>query len=256
MAPTKMTVTASKQGFTLVELIVVITILAILGTIGFISLQGYSAQSRDSKRTSDLRSLSTAVSTKSTEGISLINIITADGNRDINTPSFGGTGATLGTNYQAGTPNTTVLAINADAFKDPSALVPYSIGSTTKSAGAFQLAAKMEWGGTNTTLLSGNFNSRTRTLHTLSATAATAATTVSLPTTAAWFYRVGDTLTGTGLTVNTTVSKISGDTLTLTLSAPTTASVTAVELATTESTSLLWTSTWAALVNNGTLLPY
>jgi prepilin-type N-terminal cleavage/methylation domain-containing protein len=43
-----------KQGFTLVELIVVITILAVLGTIAFVSFQGYAVQARDSTRISDL----------------------------------------------------------------------------------------------------------------------------------------------------------------------------------------------------------
>jgi prepilin-type N-terminal cleavage/methylation domain-containing protein len=70
-------INSSQQGFTLVELIVVITILAILGTIGFISLQGYSADSRDAKRTSDLRSLLSAVNNKVTSGISLTNTVDA-----------------------------------------------------------------------------------------------------------------------------------------------------------------------------------
>jgi len=50
-----------KQGFTLVELIVVITILAILWTIAFISLQWYSKDSRDSVRISDVSKLKTSL---------------------------------------------------------------------------------------------------------------------------------------------------------------------------------------------------
>lgn len=44
-----------KQGFTLVELIVVITILAILATIWFISLQWYSIDTRNSSRLTDVK---------------------------------------------------------------------------------------------------------------------------------------------------------------------------------------------------------
>ncbi len=50
-----------KQGFTLVELVVVVTILAILGTIAFITLEWYSADARDSTRLSDISSLKTSL---------------------------------------------------------------------------------------------------------------------------------------------------------------------------------------------------
>ena len=50
-----------KQGFTLVELIVVITILAILWTIAFVSLQWYSKSARDSARVSDMSRIKTSL---------------------------------------------------------------------------------------------------------------------------------------------------------------------------------------------------
>jgi len=53
--------TRQKQGFTLVELIVVITILAILWTIAFISLEWYSKTARDSVRISDMSRIKTSV---------------------------------------------------------------------------------------------------------------------------------------------------------------------------------------------------
>ena len=65
-----------QKGFTLVELIVVITILAILGTIAFISLQGYSQDARNSKITSDVRNLTSAIETGTTDGtVQLSNIV-------------------------------------------------------------------------------------------------------------------------------------------------------------------------------------
>lgn len=50
-----------RQGFTLVELIVVITILAILWTIGFISLSGYALTSRDTVRVSDINNITKVI---------------------------------------------------------------------------------------------------------------------------------------------------------------------------------------------------
>ncbi|NDK19613.1 prepilin-type N-terminal cleavage/methylation domain-containing protein [Candidatus Gracilibacteria bacterium] len=51
----------SKQGFTLVELIVTITILSILGTISFLNFNSYVSSSRDSKRIIDLESISASL---------------------------------------------------------------------------------------------------------------------------------------------------------------------------------------------------
>lgn len=127
-----MKATASTQGFTLVELIVVITILAILGTIGFISLQGYSAQSRNSKRTSDIASLVKQVSIKSTEGLALSSFITSATSQQLSSPSVGGAATTLNTSYFAGTPNFVTLGLSPDGFKDPSG-PSYTVGSTTSA---------------------------------------------------------------------------------------------------------------------------
>jgi prepilin-type N-terminal cleavage/methylation domain-containing protein len=52
-----------KQGFTLVELIIVITIIAVLASLAFMSLSGETAQARDSKRVSDLQTFENSIAT-------------------------------------------------------------------------------------------------------------------------------------------------------------------------------------------------
>lgn len=50
-----------KNGFTLIELIVVITIIAVMTVVGVVSYSGTSKKSRDSKRMADLYKLGTAL---------------------------------------------------------------------------------------------------------------------------------------------------------------------------------------------------
>jgi prepilin-type N-terminal cleavage/methylation domain-containing protein len=160
----KIKATSSNKGFTLVELIVVITILAILGTIGFISIQGYSAQSRDSKRTSDLRSLASALTLKSTDGILYTSFVTP-----VNSSTLSGAvGTNLNisglpmsptqTDYAAGTPNFTTLGVSTTSFKDGS--TDYRIASTTRNGGVFQIAATLESSGTRQALTTGSYSPR------------------------------------------------------------------------------------------------
>jgi prepilin-type N-terminal cleavage/methylation domain-containing protein len=51
----------SKNGFTLVELLVAISIIAIMSAIGFMTYTTVSKQGRDSKRQSDLRTIQSAL---------------------------------------------------------------------------------------------------------------------------------------------------------------------------------------------------
>lgn len=168
----KIKATSSNKGFTLVELIVVITILAILGTIGFISIQGYSAQSRDSKRTSDLRSLASALTLKSTDGIVLTSFVTP-----VTASTLSGAAATnlnvsglplspTQSDYAAGTPNFTTLAVSPTSFKDGSN--DYRIATTTRGGGAFQIAATLESSGTRQALTTESYAARTGNMFTAS----------------------------------------------------------------------------------------
>lgn len=131
-----------QKGFTLVELIVVITILAILATIAFISLQGYSQDARDSKVLSDIRSITSAVEVKVTEGDS-IHSFNAGGtstSHDIagvatstytGTGTFAGTLALTGATINSGNISFTALGQNAADFGTDT----YKIGTMTHSVG-------------------------------------------------------------------------------------------------------------------------
>lgn len=145
-------------GFTLIELIVVITILAILGTIAFISLQGYSADARNSKRLSDINSISSAMWIKQTEGVSLMNLVTADPERTVTGNLAGVTIDT--TSYTAGQPNYTLLGIKESEFSDPSKKKAYLVGVTTTGGGRSQFVSLKEEDGDFKIQISGNFVGR------------------------------------------------------------------------------------------------
>ena len=151
----------TKQGFTLVELIVVITILAILGTIAFISIQGYSADARNTKRTSDLGSLNSALVTATTKGTPLLAFVASGSNSQLTSASIAGTGVTVGTDYSAGTPNYSAIGIKAENFKDPNGQ-HYRMGATTKIDGKYEFAASMESdSGGKTAKVQGTYSPRT-----------------------------------------------------------------------------------------------
>lgn len=159
-----------QKGFTLVELIVVITILAILATIAFISLQGYSQDAKNSKVGSDLRTLSSAIETRLTEGMTLTSVVSGgtialntadDGSTTFGTVSKGtSTGVTLDDtansgNYSVGAINFVSLKQNGTDFLDPEEngyLVAYAAdgdiayyqvaGQTRTAAGGYEAVIK------------------------------------------------------------------------------------------------------------------
>lgn len=246
----------TKNAFTLVELIVVITILAILGTIAFISLQGYSADARNSKRTSDVGNIQWAMSLKQVEGVPLLSFIVGTGSK-LTSVALAWSGTYTGTAYAAGTPAYTVLNVIAKDFKDPKSDKEYRIGATTLKNGVFQVAATLEKDGTDTALVNGTFDSRTN--GGFSGTADAASTTFALADTNANRFKVGDTVNLTGGTATgATVTKVSRDGVTLTLSVSAGTNNT-VALAASESAGLIADKTVAASAvtnNSTTLLPY
>jgi prepilin-type N-terminal cleavage/methylation domain-containing protein len=221
MVSLKMKATASNKGFTLVELIVVITILAILGTIGFLSLQGYSANARDSKRTSDLRSLSTSVTTQATSGVAYTAFANGTASGGLTNIALAGLAAgTVGSAYVGGIPNYTTLGVDAGKFKDPQGQ-DYKVGTSTLAGGIFQFAATLEAGGTPTSAVNGNYNART-TAPSTSATGTLASTvvgtpvTITIPAAAINQFKRGDTVSY-GTVTTATVNSISGDGTSLTI---------------------------------------
>lgn len=248
----------TKKAFTLVELIVVITILAILGTIAFISLQWYSSDARNSKRTSDLNSVVSAVSTAQTKGtpiLSLVDTVTAN---TLTTINIAWTGATDGTNYEAGTPNYVALEVKEDDFKDPNG-DEYVMGVTTKISGKYEIAASMENGSwEETAKVQWTYVPRTTAI---SLTVSNMASTNSVTIADADINRLqrGDTV-GDGTSTGTTIVAVSADGKTLTLS-DTTLTGTTLNLGSVETAWLIakvapTPSTTTAVTNNGTNLPY
>lgn len=241
-----------QKWFTLVELIVVITILAILGTIAFISLQGYSADARNSKRTSDLSSIQSAMTVKVTEGMSIMSFVTAVTANNENSPSIAGSGSVVaGNDYQAGTINFTAIGAKASDFQDPKNDKDYVVGVTTFKGGKYELAASMEDdAGSNKAKVVGTYKPRT------SAAIGgdgTATGSVKLTNALIWSYFVNDILTGDS--GNVTVTKVSADGLTVTVSGKATNTA---ALAAAESAGLIDTVTGTGFVveNSTTLLPY
>ena len=150
-----------RKGFTLVELIVVTTILAILGSIAFVSLQGYSADARNSKRTSDLNSLQSAISVKTTEGATLMSFVTSTTDADITAINLGGL-ADASAFYAGGTPNYSALGVKQADFQDPLSNADYRVGATSLKLGQYELAASMEQGsGNRIAKVTGNYLPRT-----------------------------------------------------------------------------------------------
>jgi hypothetical protein len=143
-----------------------------------------------------MRSISTAVSTKTTEGVKYVWFVangTTAGSRMATTNTVAGQNINYTNNYDAGTPNYATLGIDPSKFKDPQN-TEYRLGGTTLQGGAFQVAAKLEAGGRNVSTVSGNYTSRN--LGAITATGATSAFTIAA--THIGKFKRGDTVTVSG----------------------------------------------------------
>lgn len=275
--------------FTLVELVVVITILAILGTVALLSFRGYSGDARNSKRITDLNSIKNNVTEQITAWQKMLNFVTSVGENRLNsTPIIAGLTPVNGTDYEAGTVNYPTIGMVGEDFSDPTTNGAYVIGVSTKyKGGAYQVAAKMDPvdDANNRTYILGTYKKRRadNTATTWEINAGTTAGAGTGPHGAKIFtltngssvgvFKVGDTVTCTPActwwnptATNMLISKISADGLTVTftqnITNATTATMTAMALAATESNSLIdennptVTADAAIVHDSSTLFPY
>jgi prepilin-type N-terminal cleavage/methylation domain-containing protein len=207
------------KGFTLVELIVVITILVILGTIAFLNLGGMSAGARDSQRTSDQQ----IMTTQAKQGISYMAMLSGTTNvlSGLTVASIAGATGTTTSDYNAGDVNYTVLGIDKTKFQDPTSLVAYKMGATTRVGTAYEIAAKLEE--SSTALVMGIYKARGITgtdASTASATVGSGALrNIVLGDADIGKFKVGDTILATAGAVcaSQKIAAISNDLKTLTL---------------------------------------
>jgi len=213
--------TAPAQGFTLVELIVVIVILAILATIAFLSFGSQSAAARDSKRKTDLSNIASTMNIAMAKGTAVIDLVGTTGGQKVTNINLAGTwaGGFASTEYNAWDINFNVLSVNKDDFKDPLDKT-YKIGATKLDGGAFQLAATLENDSAGNQGKNGfvvwNYTARGTASQNL-ATAATWTTSIKLDSSAVGMFKKNDWVDVGGTLV--TVSNISSDLATVTLSA-------------------------------------
>ncbi len=246
-----------KEGFTLVELIVVITILAILWTIAFISLQWYSSDARNSKRTSDLNSISSAMSIEITKWIGLLGFVRSDTNAQVENIQIAGSTGSTGWDYDAGRVNYTALWIKEEDFKDSNGS-EYAIGVTTRIQWKYQLWAKMEqWGWASVAKLVWTYSPRNP-ASSVTVISTWALNIVNINDSDIGKLLPGDTISWLGVAVWTTVQKISADEKILTLSNNVT-SLGTLSLASAETRGLIdaaWTGTWVVVTDWGDYFPY
>jgi hypothetical protein len=176
---------------------------------------------------------------KSTEGLALSALITANANQLLTVGSTSVAGAaSSATDLFAGTPNYTVLGIDANGFKD--GVNDYKVGVTTKGGGAFQIAAtaeKLDATG-KSALVTGSFTPRTVAATTSAANLAITAVDITndiitIPAADAGKYEAGDTLSVVaGLTTmaptSFVVKSVSRDGLSLKMSTDITVAPTAI----------------------------
>lgn len=132
-----------KKAFTLVELLIVIIIIWLLWTIAFVSLVWYTSDARNAKRVSDLNSIKTALNIELNKWADILSFV-KNSNNAISTPNIAWVTLTDPTwIYNAWEINHTKLNIKPSNFIDPD-WQSYVIWATNLDWWAYQLSASIE----------------------------------------------------------------------------------------------------------------
>lgn len=158
--------------FTIVEVMVVLTIVITLGTISFFAFEWYASESRDAKRQVDLGAIQNAMNQKKVYGVSVINMIIPVEENRVSNLRVGGWYATVWVDYDAGTPNRTLLWLKSSIFTDPFGK-EFRIGVITRYGWKYQVSSILENKRNTIAHVVGNFISRIEDIPVLTSTGAT-----------------------------------------------------------------------------------
>lgn len=132
-----------KKAFTLVELLVVIIIIWLLWTIAFVSLVWYTSDARNAKRVTDLNSIKTALNIELNSWADILSFV-KNSNNAISTPNIAWVTLTHPTwIYNAWEINHAKLNMKPSNFVDPDWQI-YVIWATNLDWWAYQLTASIE----------------------------------------------------------------------------------------------------------------
>lgn len=177
------------------------------------------------------------MTTAITQGTNVLSYARNDNSADsrVSDISVAGAAATAGTDYEAGHVNYSALALKPADFADPSANVPYNIGVTSRAGGKYEIAATIEKGTTKIAKIVGDYSGRGA--DTIAGAAASGSTTFVISSTGNINkFKIGDVILNTPLR---TITAISPNGLTLSVSAAFTAPATDIALAAAESAGLI-----------------
>lgn len=244
-----------RQGFTLVELIVVITILAILGTISFISFTSYNQSARNSIRLDGISKVATILENEKIIGKSLLWF--SIGWQEIPGASVAGASSVIGDDYIAWAINPTAVSVQLRQFSDPVTNDSYRLGVTTRKSTQYEVATTIREWSLDIGKIAGTYTPRLLTTFPVNGSVWNLSITLSDISSIRGLF-AWDFIAGVGIAPGTRISTISGDGLTLNIDTPLTWTVTEASLVEQETAGLiLWVGTVdTPVTDDGSTVPY